>query len=174
MTFQDFRQKLKNFTLQKAYHRLRDGLWSTHSNLLPVRPAGDLPDETQRKYCKGTFVPVAEENIQDCAAFENPNHYVPVYRDMLQRGDYIHYGYVDGECVFRHCLQKSGQVTLQGCTVRTLSSQEAYIHYGFCAPKARGLGFHAESIYRFCTAFPQLQLFALVREDNAASLRGCF
>ena len=148
-------------------------LWSNSESLLLVRPAGKLPDESKRKPCDGVFRPVTEKNIQDCGAFEDASVYVPIYREMLKAGDYVHFGYIQGKCAFRHCLKKSGSFDLGGGTTRTLSSGEVYIHYGYCAPEHRGHGLHAESIYRFCMDHLNDTIYTLVKETNRSSLHGC-
>ena len=146
-------------------------IWSTDEALLLVRPAGTRPDPAKRKQCRGEFRPVTEENISDCGQIEDANQYVPIYREMLKKGDYVHYGYMDGHCVFRNCLMCSGSFDFRNIAVHELGPDERYIHYGFCAPEFRGLGLHAESIYIFCTKNPDAVLYALVRENNTASLR---
>lgn len=160
----------------KVYSRLKyykERIYSTHSILLLVRPAKEFAAEMQHKPCPGEFRAVTEDNIHDCAAFEDADHYVPVYRSMLEKGDYVVFGYLNGVCVFRHAMQKSGDISFAHSTIRQLKENEAYVHYGFCAPEARGQGFHSESIYRFCKDNPSHTLYAMVEEKNIASLRGC-
>lgn len=174
MTFQVFRRKLRNFTFQKAYRRPRYRLWSTHSILLLVRPANAPVDPFPSKPCIGELRFVTEEDLPDCAAFEDPAHYVPVYREMLRRGDLVLFGYLDGTCVFRCCLQCGGPILYQGYTERELAANEAYVHYVFCAPAARRKGFHKAALRYLRAACPGRVLYAQVMEDNIPSLRGFF
>ena len=153
---------------------LRRRIWSDSEILLLVRPAGKPLDDTRRKPCPGEIRAVTEKDLPDCAAFEDAARYVPVYREMLRRGDVVHFGYLNGRCVFRHCMQMSGEITFSSCGIRRLGPHEGYVHYGFCAPQARGNGFHAESLYRFCHWEADFTVFAIVRENNSSSLKGCF
>lgn len=134
---------IKSFLLRQRNH-----LWSTKSTLLLVRPAGKPLDETQHKPCDGILRPVTEENIQDCAAFENPSHYVPIYRSMLKNGDQVFFGYLGEKCVFRCATMHKGEITLADNSFHSLQEGELLIHYSFCAPAARGHGLHSESIYQ--------------------------
>jgi len=172
MRLRSFLQKLRRLTPQEVWGRFREGLWSTDSILLLTRPAG--PPGAEARPFAGELRIVTEKDLSDCAAFEDAAHYVPVYRDMLRRGDFVLFGYLDGACVFRHCLQLSGPFSFKGHPVRDLAPNEAYVHYGYCAPNARGNGFHQASLSRFPREFPTRTLYALVKEDNEKSLRGCF
>lgn len=104
-------------TISQILNRLRHRLWSTTEVLLLVRPANVPLLERVNKVCPGEFRAVTEENIQDCAQFEDASHYVPVYREMLKRGDAVRFGYLDGNCVFRHCMQLSGTFFEDGCVL---------------------------------------------------------
>lgn len=161
-------------SLNTFFSRLANRLWSDHEMLLLVRPADKPLDEALHKPCAGEFRPVTEQNINDCAAFEDAARYVPVYREMLQRGDVVHFGYIDGQCVFRHCMQTSGSFTYEGCPVRTLATGEVYTTYGFCAPAARGKGLLAESLYQFFLSHFHDTAYTLVAPENVSSLRSCY
>lgn len=161
-------------TAKEFFRLLLHRLWSESETLLLVRPANTPLPERTWKPCPGEFRPVTEENINDCGQFEDAAHYVPVYREMIQQGDVVHFGYLNGKCVFRHCMQRGGTFYEDGCPVRTLGKNEVYIHYVFCAPEARGLGLHTEGTRRFCEAFPSDTFFSCVKSDNASSLYGFF
>lgn len=151
---------------------LRRRLWSQQESLLLMRPAGRLPDESRRKPCPGSFQMVTEDNIMDCATFEDAARYTPIYRRMLEAGDLVWYGYIDGVCCCRLCLQKSGSFDCSGVLVRTLASEESYIQYVYCDPKYRGNGLHTAGVHHFCTAYPNHTIYTLVEETNKASLHG--
>lgn len=161
-------------TTKEFFRRLRHRLWSTSQTLLLLRPANaPLPEQTW-KPCPGEFRDVTEENINDCGQFENAVHYVPIYWEMLKQGDVVHFGYLNGKCVFRHCMQRSGSVYEDGCLVHTLGTDEAFIHYGYCAPEARGNSFHSESLRIFSVCNPELNIFAAVKPENYKSLIGVY
>lgn len=161
-------------TTKEFFCRLRHRLWSTSQTLLLLRPANaPLPEQTW-KPCPGEFRDVTEENINDCGQFENAVHYVPIYREMLKQGDVVHFGYLNGKCVFRHCMQRSGSFYEDGCLVHTLGADEAFIHYVFCSPNARGLGFHTEGTRRFCEQLLAHSFYTCVKPDNFPSLHGFF
>lgn len=101
---------------------------------------------------------MTEENISDCAAFEDPEHYV-------------HYAYLDGNCVFRHALQCSGSIYFSETYIKALSENERYIHYAYCAPQARGNAIHKESTVRLCSLYPDSDVYVIVALDNIASLK---
>lgn len=161
-------------TISCFFHLLKHRLWSTSTVLLLIHPAGKLADGSVRTPCPGEFRMVTEENINDCAAFEDASHYVPVYREMLKQGDVVRFGYMDGSCVFRHCMQMSGPFREDGCVARCLGPDEAYIQYVFCAPPARGLGFHTEGTRQLCKLFPNRTIYTTVKADNKSSLHGFF
>ena len=107
-------------TVSEFCKALRRRLWSDSKILLLVRPAGKPLDDTKRKPCPGEIRAVTEKDLSDCAAFEDAARYVPVYREMLKRGDLLHFGYLNGKCVYRHAAQCSGDITHDGCFVRRL------------------------------------------------------
>lgn len=172
MTVQGFFQKLRDLSPQRVYQFLKYQFWSTDSILLLVRPAGTSPKVYPQSSFPGTFLTVTAEQLSDCAAFEDAASYVPIYRDMLKRGDLVQFGYWERKCVFRHCLMLSGSFTFREHTVRTLGENEAYIHYAFCAPQARGNHFHTESIGRFCSLYPNHTIYTMVKEEKQSSLYG--
>lgn len=149
-------------------------IWSERSILLLVRSANQKVDESRRKPCEGEFRPVTEKNIGDCAQFEDADTRVPVYREMLENGYMMRFGYLNGKCVFRHAAQCSGDVTFDGCTILTLGEHEISPCYSYCAPEARGKGFHAESIYRMAQEFPDCTSYTMVLPTNKSSLKGYY
>lgn len=172
MTFQSFLKKLRHLSPHQVYRFLKDRIWSTDSILLLIRPASISSEVHAQRPFLGTFRTVTEEQLSDCAAFEDPARYIPIYRDMLRRGDIVQFGYWEGKCVFRHCLMPSGSFSSGSHTVRTLGKNEAYIHYAFCAPQVRGNHFHTESIRRFCSLYPNRTIYTMVKEEKPFSLRG--
>lgn len=71
MTVQIFLQKLHGLTPQKLWIRLRQSFWSTHSILLLTHPAGAPATPFPLKPCVGELRPVTEDDLPDCAAFED-------------------------------------------------------------------------------------------------------
>lgn len=174
MTFQMLCQRIKKFTVRAVYQKLKYGFWSVDSILVLERPAGSPTSEFSHKHFEGEIRNVTGMELSDCAAFEDPEHYVPIYQNMLKRGDLVRFGYLKGKCVFRHCLMLSGSYKFGGHTLQTLAPNEAYIHYVFCAPNARGKGFHEVSLHQLCCMYPKYSLYAQVKENNVPSLRGFF
>lgn len=155
--------------------RLPHEIWSKNEILLLKRSAGMPLDYSKRKEFKGEIIEATEANLEDCGAFEDPKRYVPIYRGMIQNGDLVHFGYLKGRCVFRHAAKCSGDIIFDGALVKTINkNKEIYIHYGYCAPKARGMGFHAESLFMFTNKFFDYDIYTLVKEENYSSLKGCF
>ena len=154
--------------------RLRHRLWSTSTSLLLVRPAGTAVSIPEEKRCPGELREVTEENIMDCGAFEDAAHYVPIYRSMIEKGDVVLFGYLNGRCVFRHCLQLHGAFNFDGCVVRVLNGEEAYVHYGYCAPEGRGNHFHLTSLVYMASTHFTKKNYAIVKEDNVRSLKDCY
>ena len=167
-------QNLQRLTLKKAWNYLRNGLWFTDSTLLLVRPAGAPVNPVPSKPCTGEIRLATESDLPDCASFEDAAHYVPIYRDMLRRGDLVLFGYLDSRCVFRCCLQRNSMVTFAGHPVRSLAAEEGYVHYVLCAPWARKKGFHEAALRRLCLICLDHALYAEVKEDNIPSLRGFY
>lgn len=174
MTFQVFCQKMKNFTFQRAYHKLQYRIWSTGSILLLVRPANAPVDPFPCKPCAGELRAVTEADLPDGAAFEDPAHYLPVYKKMLERGGVIHFGYLGGKCVYRHAATFSGTLDFRGCVVRRLGEKEMFTHFSYCAPEARGGGWQTESLREFFRLFPGYRSYTCVKDDNFPSLIPCF
>ena len=153
---------------------LRRRIWSDSETLLLVRPAGKPLDDSKRKLCPGEIRAVTEKDLPDCAAFEDAARYVPVYRDMLKRGDLVHFGYLNGKCVYRHAAQCAGDITCDGCFVRRLQPHEIYTHYSYCAPAARGKGFQPESLRQMFLTFFDHTAYTLIDPQNKRSLAGAF
>lgn len=153
---------------------LRRRIWSDSEILLLVRPAGKPLDDTKRKPCPGEIRAVTEKDLSDCAAFEDAARYVPVYREMLKRGDLLHFGYLNGKCVYRHAAQCSGDITHDGCFVRRLQPHEIYTHHSYCAPEARGNGFQPESLRQMFLTFFDCTAYTLIEPQNKRSLVGAF
>lgn len=174
MTAQTFYQKLRALGPRKLWERLRRGLWSTGSTLLLVRPAGAPVDPFPSKPCIGELRLVTEDDLPDCAAFEDAAHYVPIYRDMLRRGDLIHFGYLNGKCVYRHAARVSGNLEFSGHALRRLGEKEIVTHFSHCAPEARGGGWQTESLREFFRARFDCTSYTFVLEDNLPSLISCF
>lgn len=158
------------------FERVKQRLWSQGSALLLIRPAGKALDESKRKPSCVEFRPVTEDNIFDCAAFEDANRYVPVYREFLSRDGYVHFGYLDGKCVFRHVIEAVDAFFWEECLVRQAEEGEKlhYIRYGFCSPQARGKGCHSQSLFFMAEKYSDFDLYAIVFPDNYASLKGFF
>ena len=153
-------------TLFGFFSRLQFRIWSQRDALLLVRPT-DVPVEPSLiEACPGTFVPVSEENLHDCAAFEDRAHYVPTYRKMLEAGSFGHFGYLDGTCVYREWLQQKGEVLFDGCPVLQLRENEGYSCYVFCDPRARGNGFQAAGIAHMAQRFPELTFYTIVLTEK--------
>lgn len=154
--------------------RLRHRLWSTSTALLLVRPAGTVVTIPEEKRCPGELREVTEENIMDCAAFEDAALYVPIYRSMLEKGDIIHFGYLNGRCVFRRCMQLHGTFDFDGCAVRSLKENEAYTHFSYCAPEGRGNHFQLASLSNMYETHPMVRGYTIIKEDNIPSLKNCY
>ena len=161
-------------TTKEFFRLLRHRLWSTSQTLLLLRPANAPLLEQTWKSCPGEVRDATEDSVSDCAQFEDASHYVPIYREMIRRGDVVHFGYLNGKCVFRHCMQRSGSFYEDGCLVHTLGADEAFTHYGYCAPEARGNSFHSESLRIFSVCNPKLNIFTAVKPDNYKSLIGVY
>lgn len=157
-------------TAKEFFRLLLHRLWSTDEILQLVRPANaPLPERTW-KPCPGEFRPVTEENINDCGQFEDAAHYIPVYREMIQRGDFVHFGYLNGKCVYRHAAQCSGDVVWGGCFVRHLQSHEIHTHFSYCAPDARGGGWQMESLRIMFETYPDCTAYTEVKKTNIPAL----
>lgn len=161
-------------TFKEFYKRVMFRLWSKETILLLIRPANAPLDEALCTPKRGELRFVGEELLPDCSDCDNAEHLVPIFREMLQRGNLVQFGYLDGKCVFRHCLQCKGKFFLSGNTAQTLQKNEGYILYGYCAPIARGYGMHTASIARMIALHPDWTFYTLVREENPASLYGCY
>ena len=148
--------------------------WDTDTMLFLRRPAGKPLDEAKRKPCPGTFRPVTEENLLDCAVFEDAERYLPVYRSIMKRGHLLRFGYLDGRCVFRYAIQPRGKVLYTGNFGVELGPNEMYIYHIYCLPEARGKGFHPESLWQLTEEFPDAAFYAMVKPGNRSSLRAFY
>lgn len=158
--------------LKSFLSRLKHRLWSESSILLLKRPAGTPLDENHCKPCPGEFRLACEENIGDCAAFEDATFFGPIYRKMLVQGDLVQFGYWHGKCVFRSCAQKSGPLIFDGCAIHHLAAEEATIHYVFCAPEARGNAFHTRGVFQLLQHLLNKDVYAMVFLYKRNSLKG--
>lgn len=121
---------LRTATPLTIFRKIKERGWSTHTTMLVHRPAGRPIDEAKRKTCPGTFRRVTEENIGDCAGFENASRYVPLYRSMLKRGERLYYGYLDERCVFRCALKQEGTVFYSGQKILSLGVRKDVCIFG--------------------------------------------
>lgn len=161
--------------LKSFVKRLPHEIWSNNEILLLKRSAGTPLDYSKLKEFKGKIIEATEDNIEDCGEFEDAKRYVPIYRKMIQNGDIVHFGYIEGHCVFRHAAKCSGDILFDGALIKTIKkNNEIYIHYGYCAPQARGMGFHTESLFEFANKFLDYDIYTLVKKENYNSLKGCF
>ena len=163
--------------MKTLLEKLGRHFWSTNSMMLLYRPAGKPLDKSLRKPCSGIFRIVTSEIVDDGTVLSEtaPNGDWPAYcRTLLERGDVVRYGYLDGKCVFRHALRRGGTLSLSGREYFQLGPEDGYAHAGYCAPEARGMGLHAEDLWWAAETFPNMTLYAEVKPENAASLRGCF
>lgn len=114
---------------------------------------------------------IANDNdIYETSNFEDGKYYSKIYSKMLKNGDVIILGYLEGNCVFRLCIQMSGIVLFDGGKVYNLKKNEGYIHYVFCAPEARGKGIHKSSLYYLKKQFPMYKFYTAVKQNNIPSL----
>lgn len=174
MTLETIFKNLRHFTFPKAWKYLKTSIWFTNSILLLVRPAGSPVDPFPSKSCAGELRLATEKDLPDCASFQNPAVYIPIFRKMLHRGDMVHFGYLDGKCVYRHVATSSENVCFDGHIVRRLGEREMMTYYSFCDPIARGGGWMTESLRKFfCSRF-DCTFYSLVLENNYASLISSF
>lgn len=174
MKFHALLLKLQHFTFQKVWSRFKNDLWSTDSILLLVRPANAPVAPFPSKPCIGELRLVTEDHLPDCAAFENAAVYVPIYQKMLRQGDLVHFGYLNGKCVYRHAAKTSGILVFSGHTVRCLGEKELITHFSYCDPSARGGGWQTESLREFFRVRFDSTSYTLILEDNYSSLISCF
>ena len=156
-------------TLRHFFQRLRFHMWSQRDALLLVRPAGKPTRMDLLESCPAEFRPITMDNLRDCLEFESQS-YIPVYRNMLAKGYDGHFGYMDGQCVYRAWVQRSGKIDFDGCTVMTLDEQEWYSCYVYCAPDARGNGLQAASIADTVRRFPEQTGYSIVLPEKPRSL----
>ena len=167
-------QRLLHFTPHKAWKQIKTGFWSTDSILLLIRPAGAPVDPFPSRPSAGKLRLVTEEDLPDCAAFEDPTVYVPIYREMLRQGDLIYFGYLNGKCVYRHVATSSQNVCFAGHIVHHLGEREMMTHYSLCTPAARGGGWQTESLREFFHSRFDYTSYTLISEYNYASLISAF
>lgn len=86
MTVRSFFQKLRRLPPQKLWARFKNGFWSTDSVPLLIRPANAPVNPFPSNPCVGELRLATENDLPDCAAFEDAAVYVPIYRDMIRRG----------------------------------------------------------------------------------------
>ncbi|MEY8261591.1 hypothetical protein AALA80_14740 [Oscillospiraceae bacterium 50-60] len=161
-------------TFVEFYRAVRRRIWSDNTILLLVRPAGKPLDRSAQKYGPGEIRTVTEKDLADCAAFEDAAVYAPIYRKMLKKGDVIHFGYLNGKCVYHHAAQCSGDVIFDGCLVRHLQPGEITTCMSYCAPEARGHGFQQKSLYQMFLTYFDFTSYTLVRPQNTPSLIAVF
>lgn len=161
--------KISNF-FKRVAHRF----WSTSTSLLLVRPSKTAVTIPEEKRCPGELREGTEETVMDCGAFEDPVRYVPIYRSMLEKGDIVLLGYLGGRCVFRYCMQLKGIFEFDGCVVRSLNSEESYIHYIYCAPEGRGNHFQLAALDYTSSKYLLHKNYTIVKEDNIPSLKSFY
>lgn len=151
--------------------RILRRLWSNDKVLL-LKKAEGIEKICTMKNFDGELREVSYETVTDCLNFESEK-YVQIYREMIAAGDLVIFGYKDNKCVFRCCVQLSGDIVYGGCKVRNLEAKrEGNIHYVYCAPEYRGQGFHSACVNYCCEKYKDYALYTQVKEDNASSLIG--
>lgn len=133
-----------------------------------------IKESTEKQEWDGEIKLATFETIQDISCFEDADYYIPIYKKMMLNGDKVILGYLHGRCVFRTCLQCSGAVFWDGCFVKELSENEAYIHYVFCDPNYRRSGFFSHCLKWIIDHYSEKTLYAQVAEDNIPSLNGFY
>lgn len=156
-------------TIAEFLHLLRHRLWSTCEIILLVR-SPDTPLPKHAISCPGEFRDVTEENIRDCGQFEDISM-VSVYRKMLSDGFSGQYGYLNGACVYRAWTQHRGKIDFEGCTVMSLPEHAWYSCYVYCAPEARGNGFHRAGIAETIRQFPDETAYTMILPEKPWSMR---
>lgn len=167
-------QKLRIKSFSELFQWLKGRIWYTHILLLLRRPAGKPLDESLRKPCRGTIRAVTEAELGDCGDFENAGREVPYLRLFLRRGDLVRFGYLDGRCVYRSCVQREGPVPFSKHIPLTLGPKEVHVFHVYCAPNARGSGLHAEDLWQLCGEYPDTAFYACVLPSNIPSLRNFY
>lgn len=166
--------KLRMMSISDLFTWLKGRVWHTQVMLLLRRPAGKPPDGGREKPCRGTVRTATEAELGDCGDFENAARSLPFYRSLLERGSLIRLGYLDGRCVYRSSVQRSGTVPFSGHTALTLGPKEMYVCHVYCAPDARGNGLQKEDLRRLCEEYPDVTFYAFVKQDNIPSLRSFY
>lgn len=153
--------------LNKLFHLILHRFYSNSEILLLVRKPQKITQES--KDFSGVFRMITENNIKDCVNFEDAS-FVTIYKNMLAKGNIGHYGYLNGECVFRSWLQCSGDIKFEGCIVHHLKENEYNSYFTFCAPEARGNRFQYESISQWIHMYPDGRFYAMVLPQKEISL----
>lgn len=168
-----FRQ-LRTMPLRDLPGRLKYWIWHTQSVLLLRRPAGKPMDAGQHSPCRGTVRTVTEAELDDCRSFSDAARSLPLFRSLLKGGSLIRLGYLDGRCVYRSSVQRSGTVPFSGHTALTLGPEEMYVCHVYCAPDARGNGLQKEDLRQLCAEYPDAVFYAFVKQGNIPSLRSFY
>lgn len=163
-----------NFTI--VLKHIIHEIWSENSILMLKRNAYAALDydKAAKWNSEISIVPVTDDNVYDCKEFEDPEHYVPIYKGMIDRGDFVQYGYLDGKCVFRHAIKCSGDITFENAVIKHIDNKCVYSHYAYCAPQARGKGFLTKSLFLVAKKYFDHDIYMLVYEDNYSSLKSHF
>lgn len=149
--------------------RLKFHMWSQRSILLLTRPAWKTLDKDKIKFCPGEFRLVDNNNLLDCLKFDDFTH-IKTYKKMLKNGDSGQYGYLNGVCVYREWIQKSGDVIFDGCKVFALKDKEGQSCYNYCTPSARCNGFQSAGLAFQIKLYPEMTLYSMVLPENKVSL----
>ena len=152
--------------IKRIFHRL----WSVEKTLFLYKKENIVPQKTP--LFEGVFFRCKTEDSDCTASFEDAGYYAPIYRKMIEKGDWVVLGVLEQECVFRCCVQLCGDINFDGCVVRSLQKQEAYIHYVYCSPEHRGKGFHKECLRWIASQLPGYRFWAQVQEKNIPSMKG--
>jgi len=89
---------------------------------------------------------------------------------MINTGDLVYFGYLDGECVFYYCVKTSGSIFFDGCKVHDLDDDEYYSHYIFCAESARGYSFQFQANYKIINENIDKIFYIQIKPNNFPSL----
>ena len=150
--------------------RICHRLWSVEKTWFLCRKE-NIPVREAPSF-EGAFFRCTIEEIDRTASFEDIKYYAPIYRKMIEKGDWVVIGALGQKCVFRCCVQFGGDIYFDGCIVRSLQKQEAYIHYVYCSPEYRGRGFHKECLRWIASQLPGYRFWAEVKENNIPSIKG--
>lgn len=145
----------------------------SHSFLLCRKPCNIMYSEND--YCRFEIIKDVKQ-LEDCGAFEDPNVYIPIYRNMITNGGVVVFGYrkEDDKCFFRACVLLRGAIKCDGCFVKELDENEGYIHYVYCDSLHRGHGAHNSAMQFICSKLKDYTLYAIVETNNMPSLKGFY